>query len=48
MIKPDTASITLGAGYLAPLTTAKGIQIPAAAGITTLTSVTVSIDYVLS
>jgi hypothetical protein len=47
-ISPSTASITLGAGFMAALTTGKGIQIPAAASLTTLTSVTVSIDYVLT
>jgi hypothetical protein len=47
-IVPATVSITLGAGYLAPLTAGKGIAIPASASLTTLTSITVSLDYVLS
>lgn len=39
---------TDGAGMCAPLTAAKGIQIAAAAGITTLTSIFVCIEYILS
>ena len=47
VVSENTASITVGAGFLGALTTGAGVQIPASASLTTLTSVTVSLDYFL-